>query len=94
MFINFVIDLVFYKKLFEQSTRFRLVQIANREYLANILEQSRMAGEMQFIVALSVQLTEELLIQVSEYYRRLFTFGVAENHILTERLQAKETTVC
>lgn len=70
------------------------MQIANREYLANILEQSRMAGEMQFIVALSVQLTEELLIQVSEYYRRLFTFGVAENHILTERLQAKETTVC
>ena len=83
MFINFVIDLVFYKKLFEQSTRFKLVQITGREYLANILEQSRMAGEMQFIVALSVQLTEELLIQVSEcqtlqtdwQFSWLFTFG-------------------
>lgn len=75
MFINFVIDLVFYKKLFEQSPAFKLVQVSSKEYLPNILEQSRMAGEMRFIVALSVPLTEELLIQVSEKFIWNSNFG-------------------
>lgn len=58
-------DLALYKKLFEHSSTFRLVQITNADYISNILEQCKMAGESQFIVALSLQLTEDLLNKVS-----------------------------
>ena len=51
--------------MFEQSSTFKLVQINGVEYLSNILEQCKMAGDTQFIVALSIQLTNDLLNQVS-----------------------------
>lgn len=61
----FFSDLALYKELFEHGSIFKLVQI-NSEFIPDILEQCKMAGVSQFIVALSLQLTENLLNQVSK----------------------------
>lgn len=65
--------MVFYKKLLEHNSRFRLVQINNPDYIPNALEQCKMTGEFQFLIALSLQLTEILLNQVSNDRNRWCT---------------------
>uniref|UniRef100_A0AAN0N6H5 Glutamate receptor ionotropic kainate-3 like protein n=1 Tax=Polyphagotarsonemus latus TaxID=1204166 RepID=A0AAN0N6H5_9ACAR len=68
-------DLIFYKDLLKNNYDLKFVLINQDEIIPNVLEQSKIAGETQFIIALSLKKTEKFLFQalkmgmITEYHR-------------------------